>query len=60
MPDSEYSVSLSDGEVRAWLEQGEVHIKAVDRHGDPVELSCPEVKELANALTIFFERIEQR
>jgi len=42
--------SFSDGEVRFWLVNGTVHIKAATTHGDPVELTEVEVKELAQAL----------
>jgi len=51
-------VELADGEVRAWIEQGQsVHLKAVDPHGDPVELTAAEVKKLADTLLKFYERI---
>ena len=51
-------VELADGEVRAWIEQGQsVHIKAVDLHGDPVEMTASEVKKLADTLLKFYERI---
>ncbi len=51
-------LDLAEGEVRAWIEQGEaVHLKAVDPHGDPVELTATEVKKLADALLRFYELI---
>ncbi len=41
-------VQLSGGEVTLWLEQGtSVHLRAVTKQGDPVELSVEEAKELA-------------
>jgi hypothetical protein len=42
--------SFSDGEVRFWLVDGTVHIKAVTAFGDPVELTEVEVRALALAL----------
>lgn len=50
---------IDDGDVRAWLD-GELnfHIKAVDGHGDPVELTSAQLGELIAALTSFRERME--
>ncbi len=42
--------NFSGGEVRFWLVDGTVHIKAITSVGDPVELTEVEVKELALAL----------
>ena len=43
---------ISSGEVVLWIEQGtSIHIKAITREGDPVELSEEEARELAAALT---------
>jgi hypothetical protein len=42
--------NFSDGEVRFWLVDGTVHIKAATAFGDPIELTEVEVKELALAL----------
>jgi hypothetical protein len=53
----ENSVELANGEVRIWIEQEAVHIKAVDRYGDPVELSDVEVRQLADALLGFYARL---
>ena len=58
--DEDRQVSLSHGEVRAWIEQGtSVHLRAVTREGDPVELSVNEVKRLAAALTALAARLER-
>jgi hypothetical protein len=52
-------ISISDGEIRAWIEQGEcIHIKAVTRDGDPVELSVGQVRLLAQSLLELVARIE--
>jgi hypothetical protein len=58
MDDDEF-ISISDGEVRAWIEQGEsVHMKAVTRDGDPVELSVGQARRLAQSLLKLVARIE--
>lgn len=44
------SFEFSDGEIVIRLEQGAVHIKAVDKSGDPVELTKEEALEVAEAL----------
>jgi hypothetical protein len=54
---NETEIELSDGEVRAWIEQETVHIKAITTSGDPVELADKEVKELAEALLKFYAKI---
>ena len=42
---------LADGEVRFWIEQeSSIHLKAVSSHGDPVELTAPEARQIAEAL----------
>ena len=57
--DDDEHISISDGEVRAWIEQGEsVHIKAVTREGDPVELSVGQARRLAQSLLKLVARIE--
>lgn len=46
---SKGGVSVSDGEVRAWIDGG-IHLKSVTASGDPVELSEEEVRELVDGL----------
>jgi hypothetical protein len=42
---------LMDGSVRAWIDQGAIHLKAVEApHGDPVELTEEMAIQLAAAL----------
>jgi len=39
------------GDVHAWMEQStSIHLKAVTRFGDPVELTCEEARRLAAVL----------
>jgi nitroimidazol reductase NimA-like FMN-containing flavoprotein (pyridoxamine 5'-phosphate oxidase superfamily) len=52
-------IQLSNGDLRAWLEQGQsVCIKASAKGGDPVELSSSELRRLIDGLTKFLEAIE--
>jgi hypothetical protein len=39
-----------DGTVSFWIEQEAIHIKAVDKFGDPVELTKERALELADNL----------
>jgi hypothetical protein len=43
--------SLMDGSVSAWIDQGAIHLKAVESlYGDPVELTGEMAIQLASAL----------
>jgi hypothetical protein len=48
--DTQEMIQMCDGDLRAWIEQGTIHMKAVDRHGDPVEVSRVEIRLLAKQL----------
>lgn len=50
---------ISDGEVRVWLEQETVHMKAVTPYGDPVELWKDEAIELAEAILKIAQEIKE-
>jgi hypothetical protein len=50
-------VSISDGEVRAWIDGG-LHLKAVTSYGDPVELSQKELRELIAGLSELLRKLE--
>lgn len=52
-------IQLSNGEVCAWIEQGAVHIKAINSYGDPIELTRKEVRDLAEALLQFCMVIDE-
>jgi len=41
---------LFDGEIRIGIEQETIHLKAIDSHGDPVELTSSMAVELAELL----------
>jgi len=41
---------LFDGDVSLAIEQESVHLKAVDEHGDPIELNADMCRILANKL----------
>ncbi len=48
----------SDGALRIWIEQeSSIHIKAVTKEGDPVELSESEALEIADVLKNFASRV---
>jgi hypothetical protein len=42
--------SFSDGEVEVWLEQEAIHMRAIDKFGDPVELTSASALKLAETL----------
>jgi hypothetical protein len=49
------------GCVSAWIEQDDnVHIKAVDQHGDPVELTADELKSLIEELSRLYGIVSMR
>jgi hypothetical protein len=51
--------SVSDGDAYCWLEQeSSVMLKAITKHGDPVELTKKEAIDLAHALLKAAERID--
>jgi hypothetical protein len=50
--------SLCDDEIRVWVEQEAIHIKAVDKSGDPVEITKSRALELAEALKRLAATIE--
>jgi hypothetical protein len=38
-------------EARMWIEEdSSIHLKAVSTHGDPIELTAEEARQIANAL----------
>jgi hypothetical protein len=50
-----FTYESEDGEIRVWIEQGAVHVKIVDAHGDPVELTPDAARELASVLREYAE-----
>jgi hypothetical protein len=48
---------LLNGDVRVWIEQEEIHMKAVDR-GDPVELTPTMAKQLVAALLEMIAQVD--
>ena len=49
----------NQSEVNVWIEQEAIHIKAVDLHGDPIELSEVEARKLANNLITLADSLER-
>ena len=52
-------IELFNGEVTLFIEQETLHLRAVDRHGDPVELSTEEAVKLAEALLDLSKKIDE-
>jgi hypothetical protein len=52
------AVTMCDGDLRAWVEQEAIHLKAVDSHGDPLELTANEVRDFAQQLLELAEKIK--
>jgi hypothetical protein len=48
---------LLDGEVRLYEQQEAIHLRAVDSHGDPVELTASAARKLAEQLLALAEQI---
>ena len=52
-------VELSE-EVYLWIEQDtSIHLKAVTKYGDPVELSAEEARELAKVLEELARKLDE-
>lgn len=51
------TIEIAHGDVRAWVEQETVHLKAADQYGDPVELNADELKLLIGELTRLYESV---
>jgi hypothetical protein len=51
------TVSVSDGEVSAWIDGG-IHLKATTPSGDPVELSAEEAKLVIDGLVRLVAALE--
>ena len=60
--DSKHQVQkFAAGEVYLWLEQdSSIHLKAASEHGDPVELTADEAREIASALIATAQKLDER
>jgi hypothetical protein len=58
MDNPETAVTMCGDELRAWVEQEAIHLKAIDSRGDPIELSADEVRHLAEQLIRLAEKIQ--
>ena len=57
-PDADLN-TFSDGDVHFWIEQqSSIHLKAVTSHGDPVELTATEAREIATTLLEAARKLE--
>ena len=50
MEDEQTHFKIIPGEIELWLEQETVHLKAITKEGDPVELTSDNAQELIQAL----------
>lgn len=51
---------FAEGDVYFWIEQeSSIHLKAITRHGDPVELTTDEARNLAKALLRAADSVDQ-
>lgn len=59
--DKKYFFELKDAEtVYAWIEQeSSIHLKSVTKHGDPVELTADEARELGQVLIRLADKLEE-
>ena len=55
--DNEFFENLKPDDVRAWVEQETIHLKAASANGDPVELTATEASKLAEILNRLAESI---
>ena len=48
------------GDAYAWIEQeSSIHLKAASKHGDPVELTAEEARELGQVLLELADRLTE-
>ena len=50
--------SFSNGDVKLWIEQEAIHLKTLDPHGDPVELSTHEARRLGQLLLRLADQVD--
>ncbi len=55
---TDQSIALCGGDLSVWIEQEAIHIKSVDKYGDPVELSESEARFLAAQLLRLADKID--
>jgi hypothetical protein len=50
---------FAGGEVSFWIEQdSSIHLRAVSSHGDPVELTAADAREIAAALMTAAQKLD--
>lgn len=50
---------FAGGEVYFWLEQESIHLKAASGHGDPVELTANEARQIGSALIAMAQKLDE-
>jgi hypothetical protein len=51
-------ITRIDDSLAVWIEQGAIHLKVIEKHNDPIELSAAAGKELAHVLLQMCQEIE--
>jgi hypothetical protein len=60
MDKQEQVIELSNGDITLWIADGDaIHLRAVTKFGDPVEINSEEAKEMIEALRRLIREIEQ-
>ena len=59
-PDTNKVFTFCDGNFRAWIDQDAIHIKAVDEHGDPIELSAEETRVIISEMIKLVDEIQSQ
>ncbi len=59
MSELEQDRSRLESDIELWLDQGVLMIRAVDSHGDPIELAEHEVDNLIEALRRLREQMDE-
>ena len=54
------NVEVIDENIRIWIEQEAIHLKAIDSYGDPVELTGASAKQLAARLMEMADRLDDQ
>jgi hypothetical protein len=59
MSKSVESSEIVEEYVRIWIDQEAIHMKAVDPHGDPVEITAKTARRLASILASMADKMDE-
>jgi len=51
-------IKIFGDDISLWIEQETVHLRAVDRYGDPIEMTPEMCKQLATELLSLSDKVE--